>query len=193
MKETDRRYQRTHKLIRECFEEMFLSMEYADITVSALSARANINRKTFYHHYPALDDVLGEMLGEIVGDIMAYLDATAFRGDTLCLDNLVTGFFRLLNERLPLHKRILCSPECYSVFQRSADMLLDNNLQRIKKYLKPDDFRQKAILIFISHSVLPIYREWLLSEPDMTEQELGALIEGLMLHGAAEYLPLLRG
>lgn len=183
MAKTDRRYQRTHEHIRRCFDEMFMETEYGEMTVSALCIRANINRKTFYHHFESLDAALSEMLGEIVDEIMEFMDQTAFSADTLQLQGVVPGFFRLLRKKRPLHKRILCSPECYAVFERSADMLVERNLQRLTRYLQPDNFRERVILIYATHSILPIYREWLCSEPKMSEEELATLIELLMLKG----------
>ena len=50
MKETDLRVQRTKKLLKNNFKEMFLKMDYGKITVKALCEKAMINRRTFYLH-----------------------------------------------------------------------------------------------------------------------------------------------
>lgn len=55
---TDLRIVKTEKAITEAFMRLLSQMEYSQITVSALSREANINRKTFYAHYATVDDLL---------------------------------------------------------------------------------------------------------------------------------------
>ena len=188
MSENDRRFQRTHKLIRDVFEEMFMEQEYSRITVKDLCSRININRKTFYHHFNSLEDLLTDMLSNIVNEIMAFVDNTVFFGEHIAVKGVVPGFYRLLSKRKELHKRILCSPECYSVFEKASQMLLKDNISRLNKYLDPADFKKKSALMFMTYSVLPIYREWLITEPEISEDELGAMIEDMIINGSSKYL-----
>ncbi len=64
----DLRIQKTMTAIKESFEELICEKEYNEITVTELCQRAKINKKTFYHYYPALDDLLGEMQMELAAD-----------------------------------------------------------------------------------------------------------------------------
>ena len=59
-KKEDLRVRKTKKAIRDAFEEMICEMDYEQITIKELAARAQINRKTFYLHYTDLDDLLRE-------------------------------------------------------------------------------------------------------------------------------------
>ena len=51
----DRRILRTKKAIRDAFLTMLADMPFEDITVSALSEYAGINRKTFYLYCERFD------------------------------------------------------------------------------------------------------------------------------------------
>ena len=47
----DLRVRKTKEAIRTAFQGMICEMDYDQITVKELTARAQINRKTFYLHY----------------------------------------------------------------------------------------------------------------------------------------------
>ena len=67
----DLRIQKTMSAIKESFEALICEKEYNEITVTELCQRAKINKKTFYHYYPTLDDLLREMQMELSS---AYID-----------------------------------------------------------------------------------------------------------------------
>jgi AcrR family transcriptional regulator len=71
----DRRVERTRAALKAAFVEIMLSRGYAEATVEAITARANIGRSTFYMHYKNREDLLLEslqrpstLLAAIVGD-----------------------------------------------------------------------------------------------------------------------------
>ena len=61
----DLRIQKTMAAIKQSFEELICEKDYNAITVTELCARSKINKKTFYHYYPTLDDLLLEMQAEL--------------------------------------------------------------------------------------------------------------------------------
>ena len=61
----DLRVQKTIASIKKAFEELLIEKDYVDITVTELSKRAMINKKTFYSYYDNLDDILKEMQEDI--------------------------------------------------------------------------------------------------------------------------------
>ena len=61
---------RSKKLIRQAFLELLHEKPFEKITVTNLVERANLNRSTFYAHYP---DMLG-IIEEIEQETVAYID-----------------------------------------------------------------------------------------------------------------------
>lgn len=61
----DLRVRKTMAAIERAFSELLLETAYERISVTALCERAQINKKTFYHYYKTLDDLLNEMLEKI--------------------------------------------------------------------------------------------------------------------------------
>lgn len=59
---TDRRSTRTRHAIEEAFWELMQEQDFRDITVNNVTARAGINRATFYHHYKDKADWLEQTI-----------------------------------------------------------------------------------------------------------------------------------
>lgn len=62
----DLRFIKNENLIRNTFREMMSETEYPKISIKELTERAQINRKTFYLHYPSLDHLLTALQLELM-------------------------------------------------------------------------------------------------------------------------------
>ena len=65
---TDLRIIKTRRTIRNALVDLMSEKELSAVTISELSARAEINRKTFYRHYRTISDVVAELENEILSD-----------------------------------------------------------------------------------------------------------------------------
>lgn len=54
----DRRQKKTHKAVELALLDLLQEKNYEQITISELTDKADINRKTFYNNYDSLDDVV---------------------------------------------------------------------------------------------------------------------------------------
>lgn len=68
----DLRVKKTKQAIMDTFKDMIISTPINKITVTALTNKANINRKTFYLHYETIEDLISDFLNEIAD---AYIQA----------------------------------------------------------------------------------------------------------------------
>src|SRR5260370_827357 len=59
---TDRRSQRTYRLVSSAFAELVVEKPYDEILVQDILDRANIGRTTFYAHYFDKEDVLNSII-----------------------------------------------------------------------------------------------------------------------------------
>lgn len=70
---TDLRIIKTRRTIRNALVDLMSEKELSSITISELSARAQINRKTFYRHYRAISDVVEEIENGILSEFSEIL------------------------------------------------------------------------------------------------------------------------
>ena len=57
---------RSRRLIRSAFLELLREKAYEKITVTDIVTRADINRSTFYAHYPDVRGLVEEIVGEAI-------------------------------------------------------------------------------------------------------------------------------
>ena len=69
----DLRVIKTRQAIRIALISLLSEKELSDITISELSARAQVNRKTFYRHYRSISDVVTEFENELLSDFSDIL------------------------------------------------------------------------------------------------------------------------
>ena len=70
---TDLRVIKTRQAIRIALISLLSEKELSDITISELSARAQVTRKTFYRHYRSISDVVTEFENELLSDFSDIL------------------------------------------------------------------------------------------------------------------------
>ena len=70
---TDLRVIKTRQAIRIALISQLSEKELSDITISELSARAQVNRKTFYRHSRSISDVVTEFENELLSDFSDIL------------------------------------------------------------------------------------------------------------------------
>lgn len=68
-KKTDRRKLRTKKMLRKAIIELIQEKGLKNVTVSDLTARADINRGTFYLHYRDVDDMLEQFQSVLLSEL----------------------------------------------------------------------------------------------------------------------------
>ena len=67
---SDRRVQRTRKLLRESIMALILEEGYDAISIQDITDKANLGRATFYLHFKDKDDLLLDVMDQMIGDFM---------------------------------------------------------------------------------------------------------------------------
>lgn len=75
----NRSARRSRRMIRQAFEELLAEREFSKITVTDIVERADLNRSTFYAHYPDIYGIVDEMQEEIIGRHMELFRQIQFR------------------------------------------------------------------------------------------------------------------
>lgn len=70
---------RSRRLIREAFLQLLKEKDISKITVTDIVKLADINRATFYAHYPDVRGVVEEIENEIIGKMMSILSEFEYR------------------------------------------------------------------------------------------------------------------
>lgn len=96
----DRRVLRTKAKIRDAFFELLGEKEFRRITVSELSARAGINRKTFYVYYMDIADLLGKIEEELLLKYRQLIRGVDLRSESFDAMQFFDAFNRIASADL---------------------------------------------------------------------------------------------
>lgn len=75
----NRSSRRSRRMIRQAFQELLEEREFSKITVTDIVERADLNRSTFYAHYPDIYGIVDEMQEEILSRNMELFRKIEFR------------------------------------------------------------------------------------------------------------------
>lgn len=82
-----RNARRSRKLIQNAFMELLHEKPYEKITATDVINRADVNRSTFYAHYPDLRGLVEEIMSEIVDESAALIEELDQRFHLRCFEN----------------------------------------------------------------------------------------------------------
>ena len=150
----DLRIQKTMSAIKESFEALICEKEYNEITVTELCQRAKINKKTFYHYYPTLDDLLSEMQMELSS---AYIDLVKDYRLPEDAEKVNRIFFEYSAAQGLAYEKITCSSGSYSASQQAMyRQVMDATWGKSPAFQKLSREAQNLVLTFINSFGVPL-------------------------------------
>lgn len=158
---------RSRRLIREAFLQLIQEKEVGKITVTDIVRLADINRATFYAHYPDVRGVIEEIENEIIDRLMGFLNEfefhSFFREPEVLLQKVSdyleenAGFFRTL------------------IMANGAEKFLEKLNGIFVRYMTGDPSIPEAIrshplftlhINYFAGGVLNVYKKWFSGELD---------------------------
>ena len=177
----DLRVQKTIAAIKEAFEELICEKEYADITVTELCARSKINKKTFYHYYPTLDDLLVELQLELSSEYLELVRDFTLPEDSAKVNRV---FFEYSAAQGLAYEKITCSTGAYSkTRQEMIDRVTEQTWGRSKRFHALSAAEQNMVLNYVSTVSVGCYRQWVADGKQMPLEEVIQLSTALMCGG----------
>ncbi|WP_147556357.1 TetR/AcrR family transcriptional regulator [Catenibacterium mitsuokai] len=114
-KKTDRRVLKTKRAIYNAFVELLSEKEINHITITDISKKADINRKTFYNYYSNTYEVMEEIENLTVDTFIKRLDAIEFTNMTDFLTEIFSQFTEIINSDLDFFSHLFCKSQYKNV------------------------------------------------------------------------------
>lgn len=183
----DRRVTRTKAALTAALFELLGEKDFSKISITELTRRADVDRKTFYLHYQTMDEILEEFFEENINHLRETIEREGlFRGDTID----IVAFFRVLCGQVTQDKalfRRLALGGGYTYYMERTRALLREGLE---DYIRRQGGHSEAELQllgeFYAAAVMRVYLIWLRGDLDMDEAQLAETV-GKAVSGA---LPL---
>ena len=184
----DLRVQKTISAIKKAFEELICEKDYASIKVTELCQRSMINKKTFYHYYSSLDDLLAEMQTELSA---AYLERVKDYQLPRDAAKVNREFFAYSAEQGLAYEKITCATGAYSqTRQEMIDHVIAETWGESETFRSLSPSQQRMVLNFISTVSVGCYREWVADGKQMPLEDVIQLSTTLMCGGLDRFFQI---
>lgn len=178
---------RSRRMIREAYAALLKEKDLSKITVTDIVNRADINRATFYAHYPDVRGVTGEIENEIIAKMLDVLKEFQF-----------TNFFRnpapLL---LKLGRYLEEDAEFYRTLIRanSSEIFMEKLKKCFTDYMLngsdiPEDMRHSKMVslrvCYFAGGIVNLYKQWFRGDLDCTLNDIALEVSKLLQLEAQE-------
>lgn len=174
----DLRYRKTERLIQQTFRELLKEKEYFQISIQELASRAEINRNTFYLHYPSMDALLLKMQTDVINRFLEPIREAQLPDD---LDKVVRNCFEFSLSSDALDEKILNSKGHFPI-----DTSGTNNYAVLKfneKNMKYEAKTYPILLAYINGCLTEIYKIWIKNGQKEPMEDMIQLTLRLITHG----------
>lgn len=153
---------RSKRLIRSAFLELLRIKSFEKITVTDVVKKAEINRSTFYAHYP---DVMG-LIEEIQEEIVEYMKKAMREIDfSLFFENphpVMHDIITLLENNSELYRLLIRSNMASKQLKITQDVLVQEIKQSFMMIKKDMDIQKVDLYIrFFMGGMIEVYGQWL--------------------------------
>lgn len=184
-KREDLRVRKTKKAIRAAFEDMICEMDYHEISIKELTARAMINRKTFYLHYQDLDDLLQELQDEIADN---FLKQTISYSNMKDIKHLIKVYFETVTKQPLLHERLLCSGSYRSFSDKINQRVMEHRMQTNRGAFGLEELAENLVFAYFGANSAIIYRQWVADGKKLPIDELIDTATKLICNGMSAFV-----
>lgn len=185
MKKEYRSAARSKRLIREAFMKLLKEKELEKITVTDIVKQADINRSTFYAHYPDVQGLLEELENEIIDSTMEILNETSYVNIIKDPYPALSAIGRTIEEKQDFYKILMMTNGAI----RYEEELTEYFVQQIANSPEfPNSIRKSPYFAlrvsFFAGGIVSAYKQWLKGEVTCSLDEISEDVGRLILASA---------
>lgn len=184
----NRSSRRSRKMIRQAFEVLLKERGFHKITVTDLVARADLNRSTFYAHYPDIYGIVDEMQEEIIQRNMELFQQIRFRNILNDPKPYLDCIAATMEENLELMEKL--GIETVSRNGGKLQELLERDIMCNSDI--PREVRESSLFAIRVHfflgGIMNTYQRWAEGKLDCTLDQLSSQIAAMIRQTATDFL-----
>ena len=182
-KKMDRRVLKTKRAIYNAFVELLSEKEINHITITDISKKADINRKTFYNYYSNTYEVMEEIENLTVDTFIKRLDAIEFTNMTDFLTEIFSQFTEIINSDLDFFSHLFKTNNRSILIVKIVEAIKEYIRKRIEKEQELDIQKFNIVADFYIPGILSVYMNWFINNHNIPIKELSHILTDLILHG----------
>ena len=185
----NRSSRRSRKMIRQAFDALLKEKGFHKITVTDLVVRADMNRSTFYAHYPDIYGIVDEMQEEIIQRNMELFQQMEFRNilkDPMPYLQCITA---TMEENLALMRKLGMTENSHRKSGKFQEMM-EFDLMHHSDI--PEEVRLSPLFALRMHffmgGIMNVYQRWAEGKLSCTLEQLSSEIADMVRQTATGFL-----
>ena len=180
---------RSRRLIRQAFIELLREKNFEKITVTDIVTRADINRSTFYAHYPDTVGVVEEIQNEVFDKCRELISNVKFYNFFEAPKPILDGIIELIEE----------NREIYMLLEKSG--IANQQMEKVKAiYIQmatetldfPEEYSKlpqyEISMRFFIGGVVDVYTQWLKGGLKVSLNEITETLEVMIKQGTQQII-----
>ena len=178
----DRRSRRSRRLLKEGLLALMQEKRFSDITVRDITERMDLNRGTFYLHYPDTTALLQSVETDMLAEAQALIDAhMAQTREERTLRPVFEPILGYVVEHREVCTILFENNEVSQFAEHLQQLIHRNGTEVIRAWFQPMDDQQLSYLLrFITYGLIGLIREWFQKNMDLPKEELLVTAEFLV-------------
>lgn len=167
---TDRRIEKTRKLIIESFLALLAKKDISKITVAEISRMANISRGTFYLHYKDTNDIYEQLEDEFCKQLVTIYEDAYPTMDATNQEKLLQNLFLFLENNMDIISAF-CRNDKGNIFFKKVESIFNEKVlwEVPELYTSGYDVIESS---FVVNGILSVIRNWIVGKTDLSKDEL---------------------
>ena len=192
-KKTDRRVQRTRKLIQEALVSLILEKRYDKITVQEIIDRANVGRSTFYAHFQDKEDLLASNFANYSAHWDGQQEESGHavpEQSPHILHSL--EFFLHANEAYEFHQAMFEGGGAEVMIETGRQHMMADVQNHLHEIFGEDEklaIPLPVITNFLAGGLLSVMVWWLKEKRPYPPEEINEMFQQLAMHGVSSLFP----
>lgn len=172
----DRRIRRTQKLLKESLGGLMSEKAFKDITIKDITERADLNRGTFYLHYPDTYGLLKAMENDVLEDfqdmINGYLEARPENG----LMSMLVPIVHYIVENEEICKNLFENDASNEFHTKFKTMVYKNGAAIIERLFPACKLADTDYFFeFVTYGIIGVLKRWLDGGMVQSEEEIARI------------------
>lgn len=180
---------RSRRLIRQAFLALLKEKKFEKITVTDIVRRADINRSTFYAHYPDVMGLVEELVDDVVKQSLELVSQMDIRDIFQDPTPFLSGLIAIGQENMDIYRLLGKTDFALQQIEKIKAVLFCKAVAEIDI---PDEIRSsngfKVNVSFFIGGILNTYQQWIQGELDCSMEEIAQEIGNILRSSSHTFL-----
>ena len=171
----DRRIIKTKRAIAVALLQLLSEKPLEEITITELTLKADINRKTFYLHYTGIEDVANELISKGNALFTEALEVSLAEGNLFIPAKFLEHIHGKINEQPEIFRAFCLENTCSFFLRAMGEKCMTALMAVYRNYTDASDASLRLCLSYMAHGVLNLYVDWVRNPSPLPLSEVTAL------------------